>query len=157
MLCRLFGKNNSCFRSVLTNGLDAIGAACLAGIALAGSDNLAVASLEAEAELASLVLINLKLGICYSCKILNSLVFKLCGNRAAANAVNTLFAGGNGSILLAYCNNFTVACLKCERISTLIAYFNLEFSCPDFLAPLYLVKKLYHYFDGKTTICSNFF
>ncbi len=63
MARKLFGYYNGGVRGVLADALNAIEAAGLGLVALGGGDDLAIAGLEAEAELTGFIGVNLKLGV----------------------------------------------------------------------------------------------
>ena len=113
LLCnvKLFSKGNFGI-SVLLNAFDAVYAACLSGVALGSEDGLAVLSLEAETELAGLVLVDLKLGMLFGCVSFNGLVLYSGDGSILLNALDAVEAGSLGSIYFGSADNLMVASEK---------------------------------------------
>ena len=98
--------------SIATNAVDTVEAGSLGLVALAGGDDLAVAGLQAEAELAGLIHINFKLGVGNGLEILDSLVFQLGGNSVLADALDTVQAALLAGVNFAGSDDFAVAGLQ---------------------------------------------
>ena len=113
----LFLDNDFCVRSVLADTFDTVAAACLCLIALTGCDYLTVLSFQAEAELACLIGVHLKLGVLFCCKALCCLIFQRCDRCVVLYALYTVLAGIKAVIDLAVSDDLTVASLKVEHIA----------------------------------------
>ena len=107
---------------------DALLTAVLLDIAFTGCDYLAVFGLQAESELAGLILIDLELGVLLLLKSRNSLVLKIGDRRILDNALDAIFDAGKSIIdLAAHCDHLAVSCFKTVGIAGL-SCFNDEFS-----------------------------
>ena len=111
------------FRRVFAHRSDAVLGAGLALVALAVADDLAVAGLEAEAELFALIKIQLKLGMLqlFAC----GLVLYM-GQAVPANAFNAALAGVQRGIALAGGDDLAVARDEVEAILAVATLDNLK-------------------------------
>lgn len=106
--------------SVLSDAFDAVFAAVLLDIALACSDYLAVAGFEAEAELASLVLIDLEFRVGLGLEALNGLVLDISDRSVLCNACNAVLDACEGVVdLAADSDDLAVSGFKAESEASL--------------------------------------
>ena len=111
---KLFLHNGS-LGGVLPDGSDAVLAGGLGGIAFGGGNDLAVACLQTEAELAGLVLIQLKLGMQGSLFLRQ--VGKIGIRSDIGNTLDTLAASCDGGIDLGGGDNFAVAGFQIKLVA----------------------------------------
>ena len=106
-----FNNDNFCINSILSNGFNAILAASHSLVTFTSSDNLTIGSLQAETELASLVLVNLEFRMLCYFVALNGLVFDSSLRSVGDNTGNTFTAIFFCLIYLGGRNNLAIASL----------------------------------------------
>ena len=126
---------------VLLNALNAVHAAGLGGVTLRSEDDLAVSSLEAESELACLVVINLKLGVLLGLNGFNSLVFDSSFGSYPLNAFNAVLAGSLSGLNLGSAYNLTIACYEI-KLNAGLNFFNNKLAHIELLFSQEILQEL---------------
>ena len=127
--------NNRSFGGVLADGLNAVLAGGLGGVALGNSDDLAVASLQTEAEFAALVLVQLELGMGHVF-LAQGQVCEVGSGGALGYALGALLAGSQGLIDFGGSNGLAVGGLQVELkagvglTNNKLAHNDFSFSAP---------------------------
>ena len=122
-------------RGILADRFNAVQAGGLGLIALRRGDDLAVAGLQAEPELAGLVSIDLKLGIGDGDNLRRGLILQLGIRSILTDGFNALHAGGFGSIDFAGGDGLAVAGFQIEhktglgRFDDKFTHGNASFPC----------------------------
>ena len=128
-----FNNYDFCVNSILFDGLDAVLAASHSLIALAGGDDLAIGCLQAEAEFASLILVNLEFRMLSYLVTLNGLILDSSLGSVGHNTSNTLAAIFFCLVNLGGSDNLAIASLQIEFNTGLVWRIS---NLPIFLPPL---------------------